>query len=156
MRQLFVSMLLLFIAAPVFAGSLQDGQEKLSYAIGMSIGSDLLRQDVELDLDKLSAGITAAFTKVDPLLTEEEMVEVLVAYQQEMQQKQMGKAAQASEENRAAGQSYLDVNAKKEGVVTLESGLQYKILQAGQGKKPVLGDLVKVNYTGKNINGNIC
>ena len=153
MKQMFVSLLILCVAAPVFAGSLQEGQEKLSYAIGMSIGTDLLRQDLELDLDKLSAGITAAYKKSDALLTEEEMVKVLVAYQQEMQQKQVAKAAEASEGNLVAGKAYLETNAKKEGVQVTASGLQYEVLVKGEGVAPNAADQVTVNYRGTLVDG---
>ncbi len=153
MKKMFVSLLILVVAAPVFAGALQDGQEKLSYAIGMSIGTDLLRQEIELDLDKLTAGLTAAYKKSDSLLTEEEMVKVLVAYQQEMQQKQVAKAAEASAGNLVVGKAYLEANAKKEGVQITESGLQYEVLVKGEGATPNAADQVTVNYRGTLVDG---
>lgn len=153
MKKLSLLLLILLIAAPVCAGSLKEGQEQLSYAIGMSIGTDLLRQDIDLDLSQLSAGITAAYSKSDALLTEEEMVKVLMAYQQEMQKKQQAKAAAAAEGNRTAGKAYLEQNAKKDGVTTTDSGLQYEVLTTGKGATPTAQDQVTVNYRGTLIDG---
>jgi FKBP-type peptidyl-prolyl cis-trans isomerase FklB len=153
MKKMSLMLLILLMAAPVFADSLKDGQEKLSYAIGMSIGSDLLRQEIDLDLDRLSAGLAAAYKKSDALLSEEEMVKVLMAYQQEMQQKQMAKSAEASKGNLAAGKAYLERNAKKEGVKVTESGLQYEVLVEGKGAAPSAADQVTVNYRGTLIDG---
>ncbi len=151
-RMLFV-FLLLTIAIPSYAAPLKEGQEKLSYAIGMSIGSDLLRNKLELDLDQLSAGLAAAYKKSDTLLTEEEMVKILTAYQQEMQQKQAAKAAVAADENKTAGKAYLEENAKKAGVKTTESGLQYEVMTEGEGKMPTANDRVTVNYRGTLVDG---
>lgn len=153
MKKMSLLLLVLLMAVPAFAGSLKEGQEQLSYAIGMSIGSDLLRQEIDLDLVQLSAGIAAAYSKADALMTDEEMVEVLVAYQQEMQQKQMAKAAEAAEGNRAAGKAYLEQNAKRDGVTTTDSGLQYEVLTAGEGATPSAEDQVTVNYRGTLVDG---
>ncbi len=153
MKRMSLLLLILFVAAPAFASSLKEGQEQLSYAIGMSIGSDLLRQDIDLDLTQLVAGLTAAYKKTDALLTEEEMVKVLMAYQKEMQQKQIAKAAEASKGNRTAGTAYLEQNAKKDGVKITKSGLQYEVLAEGKGATPSAVDKVTVNYRGTLVDG---
>ncbi len=146
-------LLVLVLAVPAFAAPLKEGREKLSYAIGMSIGGDLLRQELDLDLTQLSAGMTAAYNKSESLLSEEEMVKVLVAYQQEMQKKQTEKAAAAAEENRAAGKTFLEQNAKKDGVKLTASGLQYEVLAEGTGATPSAEDRVSVNYRGTLVDG---
>ena len=153
MKRMSFLLLILLVAAPAFADALKEGQEKLSYAIGMSIGSDLLRQEMKIDLTQLSAGLAATYKNSDTLLTEEEMTKVLVAYQQEMQQKQAAKAAEASEANRAAGKTYLEENAKKDGVKTTASGLQYEVLVEGKGAVPTAADKVTVNYRGTLVDG---
>lgn len=153
MKRIFLIVLFLALAAPAFCAPLKDGQEKLSYAIGMSIGTDLLRQEIDLNLEKLAAGISAAYKKADAQLTEEEMVKVLVAYQQEAQQKQMAKAADAAKENLAAGKAFLEENAKKDGVKTTASGLQYEVLTQGEGAVPSAQDQVTVNYRGTLVDG---
>ncbi len=153
MKKICFLLLFLLTATSAFAAPLKEGQEKLSYAIGMSIGKDLLRQDLQLDLRQLAAGLDAAYKKTDALLTDDEMVKVLVAYQQEMQQKQMAKAAAAAEENRVAGKAFLDKNAKNPAVKVTASGLQYEVLAEGKGVTPAAEDEVTVNYRGTLIDG---
>jgi len=153
MKNMLFLLLILIVAAPAFANSLKDGPEKLSYAIGMSIGTDLLRQDVDLDLAKLAEGITATYKNSEALLTKDEMVKVLVAYQQKMQKKQQAKAAEVAEGNQAAGKAFLAENAKKDGVKTTASGLQYEVLTVGDGAIPSVSDQVTVNYRGSLVDG---
>ncbi|WP_020676451.1 FKBP-type peptidyl-prolyl cis-trans isomerase [Geopsychrobacter electrodiphilus] len=153
MKRLALLLLIIGLATPAFSAPLEDGQSKLSYAIGMSIGSDLLRQDLKLDLGQLTAGLTATYNKTDALLSEDEMVKVLVAFQKEMQEKQKAKAAVASESNKAAGKAFLAENAKKTGVKTTASGLQYEVLTAGKGATPTADDQVTVNYRGTLVDG---
>ncbi len=153
MRKMFFVLLLIAIATPGWSAELQKGQQELSYAIGMSIGGNLLQQKIDLDLDKLSAGIAAAYTGKEALLSQEEMVKVLTDYQKEMQAKQIAEAAAAAEKNKAAGQAYLADNAKKDGVKTTDSGLQYEVLTKGDGVTPGAQDQVTVNYRGTLIDG---
>src|SRR5262249_24576292 len=86
-------------------------------------------------------------------LTEDDLRAIMTSLQEEMKQKQMQAMAMASTENKKAGEAFLAENGKKEGVVTLPSGLQYKILKAGTGKKPVDTDTVLCNYKGAFIDG---
>jgi FKBP-type peptidyl-prolyl cis-trans isomerase FklB len=153
MKRLSLFLLFIFLAVPVIGAPLEDGPAKLSYAIGMSIGSDLLRQDVELDLDQISAGLSAVYNKADTLLTEDEMVQVLVAFQQEIQQKQQAKASADAEVNKVAGKAFLAENSKKSGVKTTASGLQYEVLVEGDGAIPTADDQVSVNYRGSLVDG---
>lgn len=153
MKKLCLLLLLIAFVTPACADSLKDGSEKLSYAVGMSIGTDLLRQDMDLDLEQLAAGITAAYNKTDALLSEEEMIKILVAYQQESQKRQLAKANAAAADNVTAGKAFLEDNAKKEGVTTTVSGLQYEVLVAGEGATPSAKDRVTVNYRGSLIDG---
>ncbi len=153
MKNMFFLLLILIVAVPSFASTLKDGQEKLSYAIGMSIGTSFLRQGMELDLDSLSEGIAAAYKQTDAKLTEEEMAKVLGDYQKDAQQKRVTKAAAAAEGNRATGKAYLAENAKKDGVKITESGLQYEVLSEGKGEVPTVKDQVTVNYRGTLVDG---
>jgi FKBP-type peptidyl-prolyl cis-trans isomerase FklB len=153
MKRLSLLLLFILLAVPVFAAPLEDGPSKLSYAIGMSIGGDLLRQNVELDLGQLSAGLAAVYNKTDTLLTEDEMVQVLVAFQKDIQQKQQAKAAADAEVNKVAGKAFLAENAKKTGVKTTASGLQYEVLVEGDGAIPTADDQVSVNYRGSLVDG---
>jgi FKBP-type peptidyl-prolyl cis-trans isomerase FklB len=142
--------------------TLKTQKQKASYALGMKIGSDLKRQGVTPSVDAAltARGLKDALTGTKPLLTEEEEKAALMqlqtevrAKQQAMQQESQAKAHEASEPARKAGEAFLSENKSKEGVVTLPSGLQYKILTAGTGPKPTSSDTVKCNYKGTLLNG---
>ncbi len=149
-----VLLLLTLLANPLFAAEpFENEQQELSYAIGMSIGSNLKQQEADLDIKQLAAGLSASYSGAEALLTQEEMVKILVAYQQKMQQEQIAKAAAAAEENKTAGKAYQEENAKKDGVKTTASGLQYEVLAEGKGASPTAEDQVKVNYRGTLIDG---
>ena len=133
--------------------SLTSAKQKASYAIGMSWGNGLHRQGIDVDNDALFQGMKDALAGGKTLLTEDEARSALMALQSEMQAKQQAKAAQEGEANKKEGDAFLAANKSKEGVVTLPSGLQYKILTPGTGPKPTASDSVVCNYKGTLING---
>jgi len=128
-------------------------KEKLSYAIGMEMGKGVKAQGIDVDSTILMQGLKDALTDAKGLMSEDELRQVITALQQEMRQKQMQEQAAAAQENKTKGEAFLAENAKKEGVVALPDGLQYKILTAGQGKKPVETDTVLCNYKGTFLDG---
>ncbi|MCX6966548.1 MAG: FKBP-type peptidyl-prolyl cis-trans isomerase [Verrucomicrobia bacterium] len=130
----------------------QETRDKVSYSIGADIGNNLKRSDLDLNPAFLTQGIKDAFTG-KTVLTDEEMKSTLQAFQTEMQAKMMAKQKAAGEKNKADSEKFLEENKKKEGVVTTASGLQYKIIKAGDGPKPKPTDTVSVNYRGTLING---
>ena len=132
---------------------LETEQEKISYALGLTIGNNL-KKDVEVDLDAFFRGVEDAQTG-ETLMSQEEMQQTMMAFQQQMQQKQMEKQQQAAAENKAAGEKFLEENSDKEGVVVLESGLQYKILEKGDGPSPTAADTVKCHYKGMTLDGEV-
>jgi FKBP-type peptidyl-prolyl cis-trans isomerase FklB len=132
---------------------LETEEDKESYAIGMSFGSSLRSQSVEVELDILMRGLKDSLSGGKTLLTEEESRAVLTALRNEVRKKQEEKMAQAGDTNLKEGQDFLAANKSKEGVVTLPSGLQYKVLQAGSGPKPTTSDSVVCNYRGTTIDG---
>lgn len=127
--------------------------EKLSYSFGYNIGNSLQRQETELDTEYLFRGIQDVLGGSEGMLNEEEVRTVLVKYQQELMAAQEAKQNKAMEENKIAGETFLAENAKKEGVKTLASGLQYKIIAEGDGASPTKDDTVTVHYKGTLING---
>jgi FKBP-type peptidyl-prolyl cis-trans isomerase FklB len=133
--------------------TLQTQEDKESYAIGMSFGSGLRKQSVEVDLNILMRGLKDSLAGGKTLLTDDESRAVIAGLQAEMRKKQEEKMAQAGEANMKEGQEFLAANKSKEGVVTLPSGLQYKILQVGTGPKPTTSDSVVCNYRGTLIDG---
>ena len=133
--------------------TLTTTKEKASYAIGMNLGTGLHRQNVEVDSAALIQGFKDALAGGKTLLTEEEARAAIMQLQSELQAKAQAKAAQEGEANKKEGDAFLAANKGKEGVVTLPSGLQYKILKEGTGPKPTASDSVVCNYKGTLING---
>lgn len=134
---------------------LKNLKDKVSYSIGLNIGQDFKRQEMDIDADLLARGITDAVSGATPLMTEEQIRETIEAYQKEMVAKQETKMKEMTSKNQKEGETFLAANAKKEGVVTTSSGLQYKIIQEGTGPKPKPGDTVKVHYEGKLVDGTV-
>ena len=133
--------------------TLDTQKDKESYAIGMSFGSSLRKQSVEVETDILIRGMKDSLAGGKTLLTDDEQKAVLTTLQADIRKKQEEKMAQAGEGNIREGQEFLAANKSKGGIVTLPSGLQYKILQAGTGPKPTAADSVVCNYRGTLING---
>jgi len=152
-------LVLLFILALVFsttAGAedqFKSKEEKLGYAIGMNIGLNMKKQNVAADATQLAAGLKAAYLGEETLLSQEDMGEVLTAYQQEMQMQKVAEMAAAAAENSKKTEQFLAQNSLREGVVTLDSGLQYKVLNKGEGDTPTSDSKVEVHYVGTLIDG---
>jgi FKBP-type peptidyl-prolyl cis-trans isomerase FklB len=135
----------MLLAVPAIAAEkkeLKTLKEKSSYAIGLDMGGSLKKNGIEVDQDALNRGIKDALTGSKPLMTDEEMKESIMALQKDLQTKR-------AEKNK----SFLEENKKKDGVVALPSGLQYKVLTPGTGKTPKATDSVTVNYKGTLIDG---
>jgi FKBP-type peptidyl-prolyl cis-trans isomerase FklB len=128
-------------------------KEKTSYALGMQIGTGLRKQGVDLDPATVAKGFADAYGGNKTVMSEDEMRLVLRNAQQEFQKQQAAIRAEKAEEARKAGDAFLEANKAKPGVVTLPSGLQYKILKEGTGKKPEATDSVVCNYRGTLIDG---
>jgi FKBP-type peptidyl-prolyl cis-trans isomerase len=121
--------------------------------IGSGLGANLKKQSVDVDSNLISQGLKDAISGGKTRLTQEEAQAVLTEVQNEVRKQQQEKAQQAGVANKTEGDAFLAANKSKEGVVTLPSGLQYKILTAGTGPKPTASDSVKCNYRGTLING---
>ena len=132
---------------------LKTKNDKISYSIGMDIGKQLKRQPMKIDPEILTQGIKDAFSGVKPLLTEEESRNTMTNFKKEMMAKQKTQMKALGEKNKNEGQTFLEANKKKKGVVTLPSGLQYKVIKEGTGEKPKPTDTVTVHYRGTLIDG---
>jgi FKBP-type peptidyl-prolyl cis-trans isomerase FklB len=137
--------------------TLKTQKEKASYALGMKVGGDLHKQGVNAAVDPALAarGFKDALAGSKPLLTEDEERAALMQLQTQVRDQQQAKAHEAGAAARKAGEEFLAANKGKEGVVTLPSGLQYKILTAGTGPKPAATDTVSCNYRGTLLNGKV-
>lgn len=158
------TVLILALASPLFsfdekaaAGDkplLQDQKAKKSYAVGLQLGNQIKASaPLELDADLVSRGVKDGLAGAETLLTEPEMKAALEALQADARTKQKELLKQTAEKNKTEGEAFLTANKAKEGVVTLESGLQYKVLKAGDGKKPTVNDTVSCHYRGTLIDG---
>ena len=121
---------------------LKSQKEKMSYIMGMDIGRSLKAQPVDIDLDILIKGVRDVVTGGKPLLTEQEIREAVIQLQKEIIEKQRA----VTEESKKEGEAFLSGDKKKEGIVTLPSGLQYRVMKEGAGRKPKLTDQVTVHY----------
>jgi FKBP-type peptidyl-prolyl cis-trans isomerase len=135
------------------AAALKDDREKSSYAVGMNLGAALRRQSPDLDLNLIVQGFSDALAGEKTLLSPMELRAILTRLQAEQRTKQSALQTEKGAKNKAASEAFLAENKAKEGVVTLESGLQYRILKAGEGQKPTIEDSVVCNYRGTLIDG---
>ncbi len=143
-------------AAPAKSPSvlvLKTPKDKNSYAIGMNLGKGLHRDAVDIDPSILLRGLKDGLAGGKTLLTDDEARAAMMALQSDLRQKQQAKMQQAGATNLKEGQDFLAANKTKEGVVTLPSGLQYKILKEGTGPKPTADDSVVSNYRGTLLDG---
>jgi FKBP-type peptidyl-prolyl cis-trans isomerase len=138
-------------AAPA-AGSVQD---QASYSIGVNIGRSLLQDDAEINVDQLVQGLRDALAKKKLALTDAEMQKAVAAFSKEVQAKAEVKAKELGEKNKKDGDVFLAENKKKKGVATSKTGLQSKVIKAGDGKSPKKTDTVKVHYHGTLIDGTV-
>ena len=137
-------------AAPL---TLKTDKDKQSYAMGMNLGTQFHRQGLMLDPALVARGLRDAQSGAKTAMTEDEVRAALTQLQSTMRQKMEAKSKEEGAGNRKEGEAFLAANKSKPGVVTLPSGLQYKILKEGTGPKPTAGDTVSCNYRGTLING---
>jgi FKBP-type peptidyl-prolyl cis-trans isomerase FklB len=133
--------------------TLKTLKDKKSYAFGMNIGRGLRQNSVDVDPAILMRGMKDVLAGGKTLLTDEEAQAVLTAIQNDLRKKQQDMRQQAGDTNKKEGEAFLTGNKTKDGVVTLPSGLQYKVVKAGDGAKPAATDSVVCNYRGTLING---
>ena len=139
--------------APTQTAPAMTEQEKTSYSIGLNIGLNLFEQEVTVDVNSLTKGIQDGLANAKPALTEAEIRAVLINLQKQVADRQEAKRKATAEKNLNEADAFLAENKTKEGVVTLPSGLQYKVITEGKGPKPVATDTVVTNYKGTFLDG---
>ncbi|MBW1743539.1 MAG: FKBP-type peptidyl-prolyl cis-trans isomerase [Deltaproteobacteria bacterium] len=139
---------------------LKTEDDRVSYSIGFSMGSSFKKDELKVNLDMFQQGVKDSFTGSQQILSEEEIQKTMMAFQQKMRAKKQEEYAKRMEErktqgevNKEKGKEFLETNKTKEDIVTLESGLQYKILEKGTGGSPKATDTVKCHYKGTTIDG---
>jgi FKBP-type peptidyl-prolyl cis-trans isomerase len=132
---------------------LKSEKDRLNYSIGVGVAKNFQRQQIDIDVDLVIKGMRDAFSGEKLLMKDDDLNKTLSAFQTELRQKQEKEWLAAMEANKKAGDAFLAENKKKEGVVVLPDGLQYKILKAGNGKKPTDADTVECRYRGTLVDG---
>jgi FKBP-type peptidyl-prolyl cis-trans isomerase FklB len=161
-RQLYIkdyqmksSWLISIISISLFTATAQaekqpaSEKEKFSYAVGVQLAQNIARQDIQLDIDSFLQAIRDIITSTPLKVSVEEMQQALVKYRDAELEKQDA----AGKVNKTAGEKFLAENKNKEGVVSIPGGLQYKIIEKGEGRKPKPDDDVVVHYRGTLLNG---
>lgn len=143
--QLATAACVMLLASHAMAGEKQElktQKDKLGYAIGLNLGKNLKKNAADVDLNVLMQGIRDGYSGGKELMNDEQIRETFAAFQQERVEK-----------TKKEGEDFLAANKKKDGVITLASGLQYKIIKNGSGKTPKATESVTVNYRGTLIDG---
>src|ERR1035437_3596648 len=142
-----------FSAVAQDAPELKTDKDKFSYALGMNFGEGFRKQGLVLDPAVFAKAFAESFSGGKTAMTDQEMQALLTAASAEIRKKQAAQQAEKGQAAQKEGEAFLAANKTKEGVMTLPSGLQYKILKAGTGEKPTPDDSVVCNYKGTLING---
>lgn len=144
-----------YIPKTSVVSSNSDDLAKVGYGFGYMMGDGNKDTANDLNLDAYFQGFRDAYLGNKPAMNEDEIKKVLINYQKRKEAEYAKQLEQTAKNNLAKGNQYLADNAKKTGVITTKSGLQYKIIKQGTGKKPALKDTVKVHYEGKLIDGTV-
>ncbi len=147
---------ILLVATQVGAAEqtvLKSKKDKTSYVIGADLATNLKRESIDVDPDMVLRGMKDVLSGGKTLMTDEEMRATSTALRQEIMEKQAQEIKKLAEKNKKEGEAFLEANKKKEGVKTLPSGLQYKVITEGTGKSPKATDTVTVNYRGTLVDG---
>ena len=132
---------------------LKTETEKVSYAIGMDIGNSLKRLETDIDTNALRQGADDVLQGKKTLMTQDEVMKTMQEFAKNLQANQEKKTKEKAGKNLEEGKKFLEENAKKEGVVTTKSGLQYQVITEGKGAKPKATDRVSVHYKGTLLDG---
>ena len=147
------ALVMLITTGAVSAQDMSSDKDKLSYAVGWEFGDDLKRRNQEFDVEAVVAALRDAVGDQTPKVTVEEMRELLTAFQEKLRQEQLAAFQQLAEENKTKSEEFLQNNRSKTGIVVLESGVQYRIIEEGDGARPGMADTVEVHYRGSKMDG---
>ncbi len=143
----------LLAGGSVLAQDQGNDKEKLSYAIGYQIGKDFQTRELDINLDTVEKAIRDAYADREPSVPAEEMVAELKNMQERIRGEQLEKFKQLAEENKAKSDQYLADNKNKKGIVALPSGVQYRVIEDGEGARPSAESDVVVHYRSSTMDG---
>lgn len=150
---LALTILVMLASGSVLAQDVNTEKGKLSYAVGWDIGSDIKRRSTEFDVESLITAIRDVVAENEPKVTTNEMRTLLTALQEKVRAEQVEQYRALSEKNQVESEAFLEANKSKTGIVALPSGVQYRIIEEGDGARPGLDSKVIVHYRGSKLDG---
>lgn len=154
MQKSFLTMALaLVFAFPAVAQNLETDEGKIGYSIGYEFGNELRSYDIDLELEAIFQAVRDAYNQQEPRLEVAEMRQLMMALQERIRQERMEQFQHLAEENQTKAERFLADNRGKSGIVALPSGVQYRVIEEGDGSRPGIDDWVTVHYRGSKIDG---
>jgi FKBP-type peptidyl-prolyl cis-trans isomerase FklB len=148
-----ISLLLVLAAGTSWAQDLNTEKGKLSYAVGWDLGSDIARRSTDFDVEALIQAIRDTNAGADPQVAPEEMRTLLTALQEKVRAEQLEAFQKLAAENLTKSEEFLEQNKGKTGIVVMPSGVQYRVIEEGDGARPQLDSTVRVHYRGSKMDG---
>ena len=145
----------LLLVAPFAAATPETDEQRLAYSLGVTLGESMQADIEDLDLEAFNEGMRDVFEGNELALSEEEMTEALMSFQEQSMQAREAEAEEIAQMNLEEGEAFLTENAERENVTVTESGLQYEVLESGDGATPGPEDTVEVNYEGMLLDGTV-
>ena len=145
----------LLLVAPFAAAAPETDEQRLAYSLGVTLGESMQADIEDLDIDAFPDGMRDVFDGNELAMNEEEMMEALMAFQESSMEAREQQAAELAQTNLEEGQDFLAENAERDEVEVTESGLQYEVLESGDGATPGAEDTVEVNYEGMLLDGTV-
>ena len=151
--RLALTILFMLSSGSLLAQDVNTEKGKLSYAVGWDIGADIKRRGTEFDVESIISAIRDTVADSEPKVAPEEMRKLLTALQEKVRAEQVEQFRALSEENQKKSEAFLLANKSKTGIVALPSGVQYRIIEEGEGVRPGLESKVTVHYRGSKLDG---
>ncbi|MYL23554.1 hypothetical protein GLV89_07095 [Halomonas alkaliantarctica] len=143
------------LIAPYAAAAPETDEERLAYSLGVTLGESMQADVDDLDIDAFSEGMRDVFAGNELALSEDEIADALTTFQERAMQEREAQAEALAEANKAEGETFLAENAERDDVTVTDSGLQYEVLESGDGATPGPKDSVEVHYEGTLLDGTV-